>query len=173
MSGHYLNQCWPKCLNKYGITGPQGVNEIPECWDQVDLNALNVFKTIQTCEWIGNFFTEAPIRIIAANNDKDKPWWRHQMEAFSALLALCVGIRRSPVNSPHKGQWRGILMFSFICAWINGWVNNREDGDLRRHITHYDVTVTMLTKMLAAYGITGSQWVNEIPTALDWMLRLT
>ena len=26
--------------------------------------------------------------------------------------------RRSPVNSPYKGQWRGALMFSFICAWI-------------------------------------------------------
>ena len=24
---------------------------------------------------------------------------------------------------PHKDQWRGALMFSLICAWINGWVN--------------------------------------------------
>ena len=32
-------------------------------------------------------------------------------------------------------------MFSFICAWINGWVNNRDAGDLRRHRAHYDVTV--------------------------------
>ena len=36
------------------------------------------------------------------------------------------GIHRSPVNSPHKGQWRGALMFSLICVWINDWVNNRE-----------------------------------------------
>ena len=47
-------------------------------------------------------------------------------------------IPRSPVNSPHKGQWRGSLMFSSICAWINGWVNSREAGDLIRHRTHYD-----------------------------------
>ena len=26
------------------------------------------------------------------------------------------GINRSPVNSPHKGHWRGTLMFSLICA---------------------------------------------------------
>ena len=52
-------------------------------------------------------------------------------------------IHRSPVNSPHKGQWCGALMFSLICAWINGWVNNREAGDLRRHRTHYDVTVML------------------------------
>ena len=51
------------------------------------------------------------------------------------------GIQRSPANSLHKGQWRGALMFSFFCAWINGWVNNRETGDLRRHCAYYDVTV--------------------------------
>ena len=51
------------------------------------------------------------------------------------------GIHRSPVNSPHKGQWRGALVFSLICVWINGWVNNGEAGDLRRYRAHYDVTV--------------------------------
>ena len=51
------------------------------------------------------------------------------------------GIHRSSVNSPHKGQWRRALMFSLICTRINGWVNNREAGDLRRHRTHYDVIV--------------------------------
>ena len=30
---------------------------------------------------------------------------------------------------------------SLVCAWINGWVNNREVGDLRRHLVHYDVSV--------------------------------
>ena len=67
-------------------------------------------------------------------------WWRHQMEAFSALLAPCAG--NSPVTGdPHKGQWRGTLMFYFICARINGWVNNREARDFRRHRTYYDVIV--------------------------------
>ena len=51
------------------------------------------------------------------------------------------GIQWSPVNSPHKGQWHGALMFSLICAWINGWINNREAGDLRSHRAHYDVIV--------------------------------
>ena len=51
------------------------------------------------------------------------------------------GIHRSPVNSPHKGQWRGALMFSLVCAWIKDWVNNREAGDLRRQRAHYDVTI--------------------------------
>ena len=42
---------------------------------------------------------------------------------------------------PHKGQWRGALMFSLIYVWINGWVNNPEAGDLRRCRAHYDVIV--------------------------------
>ena len=49
------------------------------------------------------------------------------------------GIHQSPVNSPHKGLWRGALMFSLICARINGWVINRQAGELRRHRPHYDV----------------------------------
>ena len=40
-----------------------------------------------------------------------------------------------------KGQWRVALMFSLICTWINGFVNNREAGDLRYHRAHYDVIV--------------------------------
>ena len=58
---------------------------------------------------------------------------------ISALLAFCAG--NSPVNSPHIGQWRGALMFSLICAWIKGWINSREAGDLRRKRAHYDVIV--------------------------------
>ena len=72
-----------------------------------------------------------------------KTWWRHQMETFSALLALCAG--NSPVTGefPHKGHWRGTLMFSLICALTYNWVNNKDAGDLRRHRAHYDVTVMM------------------------------
>ena len=52
-----------------------------------------------------------------------QPWWRHQMETFSALLILYAGNSPVPVSCPHKGQWRRALMFSLICAWINDWVN--------------------------------------------------
>ena len=56
--------------------------------------------------------------MIAA--DTLQPWWRHQMETFSASLALCVGNSPVPVNSPHKGQWRGALMFSFLPLYKKG-----------------------------------------------------
>ena len=63
--------------------------------------------------------------------------WKH----FPRYWPFVRGIQRSLVNSTHKGQRRGTLMFSLICVWINGWVNNREVGDLRRFRSHYDVTV--------------------------------
>ena len=70
-------------------------------------------------------------------------WWRYQMETFPALLALSAENSPVPVNSPHKGQWRGALMFSLISDRINSWVNYREAGDLRRHRAHYNVIVML------------------------------
>ena len=63
--------------------------------------------------------------------------WKH----FPRYWPFVRGIHRSSVNSPHKGQWHGALMLSFICTWINSWINNREAGDLRRHHAHYGVIV--------------------------------
>ena len=63
--------------------------------------------------------------------------WEH----FPRYWPFLRGIHRSPVNSPHKGQWRGALMYSLICVWINGWVNNREAGDTRRYRARYDIIV--------------------------------
>ena len=63
--------------------------------------------------------------------------WKH----FLRYWPFVRGIHRWPVDSPHKGQWRGILLFSLICAWTNGWANNIYAGDLRRHRAHYDINV--------------------------------
>ena len=68
-------------------------------------------------------------------------WWRHQIETLSALLGLCAGNSSVTGEFHSHSQWRWALMFSLICTWINGWANNREVGDLRRHRAHYDVIV--------------------------------
>ena len=75
-------------------------------------------------------------------------WKQH----FPRYWPLVRGINRSPVNYPHKGQWRGALIFSLICTWINGYVNNREARDLRRHRVHYDVTVMISTLLFKYIG---------------------
>ena len=68
---------------------------------------------------------------------------------FRVTGPLC-GEFTGPGEFPHKGQWRGALMFSLICVWINGWVNNREAGDLSRHHGHYDVRVMWKVSALTA-----------------------
>ena len=67
----------------------------------------------------------------------DSVWWRHQMEPFSTLLALCEGKPLVTDGFPHKGQWYKALMFSLICDWTN----SRDAGDLKRHRADCDVTV--------------------------------
>ena len=58
--------------------------------------------------------------------------WKH----FSRYWPFVRGTHQSPVDSPNKGQWRGTLMFSLICA-----CTNVSAGDLRRHCALYDVIV--------------------------------
>ena len=74
-------------------------------------------------------------RLLPTHDDVIK--WKH----FPRYWPFVRGIDRSPVNSPHKGQWRGTSMCSLICDWINDWANNRDAGDLIPYRTHYYVTV--------------------------------
>ena len=85
------------------------------------------------------------------NTHDDVIKWKH----FPRYWPFVRGIHRSPVNSPHKGQWRAALIFSLICAQINGWVNNCEAGDLRRNCAHYDVIVM--------WNCNGLQWTTGMP----------
>ena len=91
--------------------------------------------------------------VVPAHDDVIK--WKH----FPRYWPFVRRIHRSPMNSPHKGQWRRALMFSLICAWINGWVNNRGAGDLRRHWAHYDITVMLRREP----GLWYACYMNEAP----------
>ena len=71
----------------------------------------------------------------AAHDDVIK--WKY----FPRYRPFVRRIHRSPVNSLHKGKWRGALTFLWICAWTNSWADNGDAGDLRRHRAYYDVIV--------------------------------
>ena len=66
--------------------------------------------------------------INASSGHDDVIKWKH----FPRYWPFVRGVHRSPMNSPHKSKWHWVLMLCLICAWINGWVNHREAGDLRR-----------------------------------------
>ena len=126
----------------YNITSPALVNSSPPGQNGWWHGADDIFKCIFMNEkfciliWISfKFVPKGPIDSKSVHDDVIK--WKH----FPSNWPFVQGIHRSPVNSLHKGQWRGALMFSLICVWLKGWVNNREAGDLRRYRAHYDVIV--------------------------------
>ena len=80
----------------------------------------------------------------------------------------------------HKGQWRRALMFSFLCAWINGW-----ETIMRQVIwdviapTHHDVTVMIMNKFgrpflqnksKSAQNFT-SVWIRYFVCYKQWTLK--
>ena len=102
------------------------------------MNSHNFWPRIQSEVHITKDLTKSPRPVSISHDDVIK--WKN----FPRYGPFVRGIHRSPVNSPHKGHWRGALMFSLICAWINYWVNNGEAGDLRRYRIHCDVTVMQM-----------------------------
>ena len=91
-------------------------------------------------------------------------WWRHQMETFSALLAICVG------NSPVPGEFpsqRPVTMsfdvFFDLPLGLNDWVNNPEVGDLRHYRAHYVVIVMSSRFSCSVIGMSNGGSVPNMP----------
>ena len=137
----------------------RGLHWLPvDCTRHVARNVeflISPFMLAWTCCWI-NSSALGELGRPCRHNNRDlmqsnswvwKPWrscdhddvitWKH----FLCYWPFVRGIHRSPVDSPHKGQWHGALIFSLIWAWTNTWTNNRNAGDLRCHRDHYDVIV--------------------------------
>ena len=108
------------------------------------LNGL-LWKCYFDIHWWYFYERQISIHLVNEYQTLTESWWRHQMETFATLLALCEG---NPPVTRHR--WIPLtpasdtaLMFSLIYAWTNGWANNWDTGDLQHHGAHYDVTVMM------------------------------
>ena len=140
---HYLNHCW---------LIPSGV-----LWHSLGDN------------FTGNAQDNYPWHEFEDHKFWD--WGRifHQMEIFSAFLTICAGnssvTGEVPTHRPVR--WR-FNVFSFICAWINGWVSNREAGDLRRHRAHYDINVM---RWFLSYQWSSPKWYGRYLTAETKQIR--
>ena len=124
------------CFTDELISPPYEVIIVVMWYGQV----TRLYETSNSSYWMRS----RPYEIAAMCWHDDVIKWKH----FPRYWPFVRGIHRSPVNSPHKGQWHGAWMFSLICVGINGWVNNREAGDLRHYRAHYDVSV-MRTMLLS------------------------
>ena len=68
-----------------------------------------------------SYITLIHVKAPAQPQEADKALYtqhipRNMFCEFTRYWPFERGIHRSPVNSPHKGQWRGALMSSLICA---------------------------------------------------------
>ena len=73
------------------------------------------------------------VTLMGLSVTKECDWWDLSgtgMKHFPRYRALFKVNPRPPVDSPHKGQWRGALAFSLIFSWTNSWANSRDAGDL-------------------------------------------
>ena len=103
--------------------------------NMIQLLRCNIYAGVEYCTWLYKMLIE----IYDKHWCIPASWWRHQMEPFSALLAICAG--NSSVSDEFPSQRPVTRSFPLTCAWINVWVNNHKTGDLRRHRSHYDVNV--------------------------------
>ena len=105
------------------------------------------------------------MRWLCTAKSRTWTWCAVSMMASSngyIFRATGVDQLRGPVKSLHIGQWRGDLIFSLICSWISGWVNNNKAGDLRRHCAYYD---SIVIETAAVF-----HWIHGTPTSVDFML---
>ena len=95
--------------------------------------------------------------------------WRDMMTLsngnISALLAICAGNHRSPVNSPRKCQWRGALMFSLICALnkrlskqCRGWWFETPSCPLWRHCNELHHKKMTFSKRFLRFCFSMTSW---------------
>ena len=119
MSDCYLNDNF--CASTALLTKrPSSVCQI---WERHDLSKKPISQL--------RYFTGTGVKKSDRFAKKDKVMWYTAI----GLEGSCFLKQEKTIQ---KGQWHGALMFSLICVWINGWVNNREAGGLRRYRTHYD-----------------------------------
>ena len=94
---------------------------------------------------IGGSYLEISFSFLIRNSQQLAPFHNDdvmKLKRFLRYLPLCrefAGHRWIPHTKASN-----VEIFSLICTWTNGWVNNRDVGDLRRHGAHYYVTVMIM-----------------------------
>ena len=184
LSRPYPRQCNPKCSSIISLIWKTVLYNFTwiclnstAIWIQLNIKQ-NRQKNLGCSDPLhGTLIVKQPSANTSVSSHDDVIKWRH----FPRYWPFVRRIHRSPVNSPHKDQWRGVLMFSFIC-WINGWVNNRKAGDLGRYRAHYEVTVmthhmdclatsrlVICTPLCTSSGILSELIISLLLHLFSWM----
>ena len=116
------------------------------------------FKTV-FCRSLGSFVPHGLLSTIITNHATKC----HIIRRNSYGNIFRVIDEENPPVTSNVELW----IFSLICAWTNGWANNRDAGDLRRHGAHYDVIT-----MYPFYRREAVRWLwyteNTVDGAQGW-----
>ena len=132
-------------------------------------------------------FSESVVLLILTHWPQWKTWWRHQMETFSALLAICAGTSLATGEFPaQQPVTRSFDVFFDQCLkqWLSkqswGWCIETPSRPLWRHYndlmnifrTHRkDINRAFPVRAeipVIPYGVIGPQWVKFV---LFWNLH--
>ena len=88
------------------------------------------------------------------------------MTSWNGNIFRVTGHLGGELNGPRwipstKAGDAELWMFSLICVWINGRVNNREAGDLRHHRAHYDLIVMATLNKMALCSLRRQDIINN------------
>ena len=125
-----INDHWVTWLNTRQVRHFNYSNDGP--WIKLDLESLNV------CRRCNSLIAMDSVNLIIITgshcvaHDLVYTWWRHQMEAFSALLAFCAGNSLVTGELPAQRPVTRSFAVSLIWVWISSWANNGDADDLRR-----------------------------------------
>ena len=75
------------------------------------------------------------------------------METFSALLALGEGNPPGTGGFPSQRPVTRSFDAFFHLRLNNGWANNRDADELRRHRAHYDITVMSFSNRISTFQL--------------------
>ena len=94
------------------------------CRGQLSISKI-WYLDLEPTLWIAGLlpFSNKPCNLLG---DDDVIKWKH----FPRYRPFVRGIRRSPANSLAKVSHVELWVFRWSAPWINGWVNNRQAGDL-------------------------------------------
>ena len=100
------------------------------------------------------------------------------METFQRYWPSVRGIHRWAVNSPHKGQWRGDLLFLWSAPRINGWVKQSwgwwfetPSRSLWRHFNESTSLAVFVANPLIWAGVYWLWSVNLSVVGWFWLQR--
>ena len=124
---------------------------------------LGVVKIVFQCSnsFYGLILSVLPVKLLCSKSrcvfliHDDVVKWKH----FPRYWPFVRGIHRCipRIKASDAELW----CFIWSALWINGWVNNREAGDLRRHCSHYDVFVMSLADIC----------VRSIILLISWLMK--